>query len=175
LPNRLLFNDRIENAVATARRYERGFAVMYIDVDKFKEINDAHGHAVGDAALKEVAGLLKLATRESDTVSRFGGDEFVILQPIVDGPSDAADLARKLNLAMQDPVIVEGVRIQVHISIGIALFPGDATTIQGLMEAADRALYRAKREGRNRWCFANAETARRELKQRRVSRRGAAE
>jgi diguanylate cyclase (GGDEF)-like protein len=175
LPNRLLFNDRIENAVATARRYERGFAVMYIDVDKFKEINDAHGHAVGDAALKEVAGLLKLATRESDTVSRFGGDEFVILQPIVDGPSDAADLARKLNLAMQDPVIVEGVRIQVHISIGIALFPGDATTIQGLMEAADRALYRANREGRNRWCFANAETARRELKQRRVSRRGAAE
>jgi diguanylate cyclase (GGDEF)-like protein/PAS domain S-box-containing protein len=176
LPNRLLFNDRIENAIATARRYERGFAVMYLDVDKFKDINDLHGHAVGDAALKEVAHRLKLATRESDTVSRFGGDEFVILQPIVDGPSDAADLARKLNIALQDPVIVDTAKLKVHVSIGIALFPGDAGTIEGLMEAADRALYRAKREGRNRWCFANAETARSGLKaEKRASRRGAAE
>lgn len=174
LPNRVLFNDRIEQTFATARRYERGFAVMYIDVDKFKQINDTYGHAIGDDVLKEVAARLRAATRESDTVARFGGDEFVILQPIVDGPSDAADLARKLNVAMQEPVEVDGVTHAVHVSMGIALYPSDAATIEGLMEASDRALYRAKKEGRNRWCFANADVARRDLKAP-VNRRQAAE
>ncbi|MDP9024711.1 MAG: diguanylate cyclase [Candidatus Eremiobacteraeota bacterium] len=166
LPNRVLFNDRIEHTIATARRYDRGFAVMYVDIDKFKNINDGFGHAIGDAVLQEVAKRLRSTLRESDTVSRFGGDEFVILQPIVDGPSDAADLARKLNVAMQEPVVVEATEHDVRISTGIALYPADATTIEGLMEASDRALYRAKREGRNRWCFANADLARRELKKR---------
>ena len=175
LPNRVLFNDRIEQTIATARRYDRGFAVMYLDVDHFKTINDKYGHAVGDAALQEVAHRLRLATRESDTLSRFGGDEFVILQPIVDGPSDAADLARKLNVAMQDPVVVDGVPHKVRLSIGIALYPSDGSTIDALMEASDRALYRAKKEGRNRWCFADAETARRTLTKPRVMRREAAE
>lgn len=174
LPNRVLFNDRIEQTFATARRYERGFAVMYIDVDKFKNINDTYGHAIGDDVLKEVGVRLRAATRESDTVARFGGDEFVILQPIVDGPSDAADLARKLNVAMQEPVEVDGVRHTVHVSMGIALYPSDAQTIEALMEASDRALYRAKKQGRNRWCFANADVARRDLKAP-VSRRQAAE
>ena len=123
LPNRVLFNDRIEHTIATARRYNRGFAVMYLDVDNFKAINDKYGHPVGDATLQEVAHRLRLATRESDTVSRFGGDEFVIFQPIVDGPSDAADLARKLNVAMQEPVVIDGVPHKVRLSIGIALYP----------------------------------------------------
>lgn len=175
LPNRVLFTDRIEQTIATARRYDRGFAVMYLDVDYFKAINDKYGHAVGDAALQEVAHRLRLATRESDTLSRFGGDEFVILQPIVDGPSDAADLARKLNIAMQEPVVVDGVPHKVRLSIGIALYPSDGSTIDALMEAADRALYRAKKEGRNRWCFADAETARRTLTKPRVMNREAAE
>ncbi|HEY5339953.1 MAG TPA: diguanylate cyclase [Candidatus Aquilonibacter sp.] len=175
LPNRILFNDRIEHTIATARRYARGFAVMYLDVDHFKAINDKYGHTVGDSALQEVARRLRLATRESDTISRFGGDEFVILQPIVDGPSDAADLARKLSVAMQEPVIVDGVQHKVRLSIGIALFPSDGSTIEELMEASDRALYRAKKDGRNRWCFADAEQARRALTKPRVIRREAAE
>jgi len=175
LPNRVLFNDRIEQTIATARRYDRGFAVMYLDVDHFKLINDKYGHAVGDAALQEVAHRLRLATRESDTISRFGGDEFVILQPIVDGPSDAADLARKLNVAMQEPVVIDGVPHKVRLSLGIALYPSDGSTIEALMEAADRALYRAKKEGRNRWCFADAENARRVLTKPRAIRREAAE
>lgn len=173
LPNRVLFNDRIEQTIATARRYERGFAVMYVDVDKFKLVNDGYGHAIGDAVLVEVAHRLRATTRESDTVARFGGDEFVILQPIVDGPSDAADLARKLNVAMQEPITIDGVAHAVHVSIGIALFPTDAKSVDSLMDAADRALYRAKKEGRNRWCFANADLARRALK--RPSRREAGE
>ncbi len=175
LPNRVLFNDRIEHTLATARRYERGFAVMYLDVDKFKAVNDKYGHAVGDAALKEVALRLRATTRESDTVSRFGGDEFVILQPIVDGPSDAADLARKLNVAMQEPIVIDGVPHRVSVSVGIALFPSDGETIAQLTEAADRALYRAKREGRNRWYFANADFARGELRKTRFRRREAIE
>ncbi len=170
LPNRVLFNDRIVNTMATAKRYGRGFAVMYLDVDRFKAINDGFGHAIGDAALTVVAERLQTTLRESDTVARFGGDEFVILQPIVDGPSDAADLARKIHLALQDPVVIDGHAHVAHASIGIALYPSDAATIPDLMEEADRALYRAKREGRNRWCFANAEAARRELKK--ASRRG---
>lgn len=174
LPNRVLFNDRIEHTIATARRYDRGFAVMYLDVDKFKDINDKYGHGVGDNALRELARRLRRVTRESDTVARFGGDEFVILQPIVDGPSDAADLARKLNVAMQDPVVIDGVSHKVHVSIGIALYPGDGDSIESLMESADRALYKAKKEGRNRWCFANADLARRDLTKR-TTRREAAE
>ena len=175
LPNRVLFNDRIEQTIATARRYDRGFAVMYLDVDHFKLINDKYGHNVGDTTLQEVAHRLRLATRESDTISRFGGDEFVILQPIVDGPSDAADLARKLNVAMQEPVVIDGVPHKVRLSIGIALYPSDGQTIEELMEASDRALYRAKKEGRNRWCFADAENARRTLTKPRIIRQEAAE
>ena len=168
LPNRVLFNDRIEHTLATARRYGRDFAVMYTDVDKFKDINDRYGHAVGDEVLKEIAIRLRKTLRESDTVSRFGGDEFVILQPIVDGPSDAADLARKLNAAMQDPIAIDGIAHDVRVSIGIALFPSDGATIPELMESSDRALYRAKREGRNRWAFANQELVRRDLTKKRI-------
>ncbi len=168
LPNRVLFADRIANTIATARRYNRGFAVMYLDLDRFKTINDTYGHLVGDDVLKGVAERLRSTLRESDTVARFGGDEFVVLEPVVDGPTDSADLARKLHTALQQPLIAHGIAHNVQASIGIALFPNDATTIEGLMEAADGALYRAKREGRNRWFFANAELAREGFKQKKA-------
>lgn len=164
LPNRVLFADRIAHTLATARRYDRGFAVMYLDLDHFKTINDTYGHQVGDEVLVAVAQRLRETLRESDTVARFGGDEFVILEPVVDGPGDSADLARKLHTAMQAPVTIGGVNHEVQISIGIALFPSDAKTIEELMEAADQALYRAKREGRNRWFFANQEAVRAALR-----------
>ena len=160
LPNRVLFEDRIGNTIATARRYNRGFAVMYLDLDRFKAINDGFGHHVGDEVLKAVARRLRSTLRESDTVARFGGDEFVILEPVVDGPSDSADLARKISNALQEPVLINGVPHDVRASIGIAMFPSDAADVEGLMEAADAALYRAKREGRNRWHFADQENAR---------------
>jgi diguanylate cyclase (GGDEF)-like protein/PAS domain S-box-containing protein len=166
LPNRVLFEDRIGHTIATARRYARGFAVMYLDLDNFKAINDRFGHPVGDQVLIGIARRLREQLRESDTVARFGGDEFVILQPIVDGPSDAADLARKIHMALQAPLSIDGVTHDVRASIGIALFPADAQSVADLMEAADRALYSAKHQGRNRWSFANAESARRELKER---------
>jgi diguanylate cyclase (GGDEF)-like protein/PAS domain S-box-containing protein len=155
LPNRVLFNDRIRQTVAAAKRYRRGFAVMYLDLDEFKEINDRYGHPVGDLVLKAVADRLVATLRESDTVARFGGDEFVILQPVVNGPNDAADLARKITEALQTPLEIDGVQRVVHTSIGIALYPQDASTTDDLMDRSDRALYRAKRAGRNRWQFFN--------------------
>ena len=160
LPNRVLFNDRLHQALATARRYGRGFAVMYLDLDRFKVINDTYGHGSGDEVLHQVAQRLQSALRESDTIARFGGDEFVVLQPIVDGPGDAADLARKIVAAMLDPIVIDEHQHRVTTSIGIALFPQDAQTVEELMDAADRALYRAKHGGRNRWSFANEASAR---------------
>lgn len=156
LPNRVLFNDRVKQVMIAARRYGRSFAVMYLDLDDFKEINDRYGHPAGDLVLKAVADRLILALRESDTVARFGGDEFVILQPVVNGAADAEDLARKIVDAMQTPLHAAGVDLYVHTSIGIALFPKDAVTAEDLMERADRALYRAKRFGRNRWIFSES-------------------
>lgn len=151
LPNRVLFDDRVEQTITAARRYKRGFAVMYLDLDDFKEINDRYGHPAGDLVLRGVAERLLLALRESDTVARFGGDEFVVLQPVVNGAADAAGLAQKILDAMRDPISAGGVEHRIHASIGIAVFPEDALTIEELMEHADRALYTAKRSGRNRW------------------------
>lgn len=160
LPNRVLFSDRIRQTMGAAKRYNRGFAVMYLDLDNFKEINDRDGHGAGDLVLKAVADRLLSTLRESDTVARFGGDEFVILQPVVNGANDAADLARKIVATMQEPLRLENSGHVVHTSIGIALYPQDGTTAEQLMDRADRALYRAKHAGRNRWFFFNDETPR---------------
>ncbi len=151
LPNRVLFNDRIRQTIAAAKRYRRNFAVMYLDLDEFKAINDRYGHPVGDLVLKSVADRLVGALRESDTVARFGGDEFVVLQPVVNTPSDAADLAGKILAVMEAPLQLESFQGAVHTSIGVALYPADGLTADVLMERADRALYHAKRTGRNRW------------------------
>ncbi len=171
LPNRVLFDDRIHQTIATARRYNRGFAVMYLDVDHFKNINDELGHVAGDAVLRALGERLQKTLRESDTVARFGGDEFVILQPIVDGPEDASDMARKIIASLQEPIRVGETERDVHLSIGIALYPQDGKTVEELMELSDRALYAAKHAGRNRWSFADEDAVRRAI----VSPRATAE
>lgn len=162
LPNRVLFEDRLRQALAAARRYNRGFAVMYLDLDDFKSVNDRFGHPAGDLVLKNVADRLSGVLRESDTVARFGGDEFVVLQPVVNGAADAADLARKIVNTLQEPIVSGEVHQSVHTSIGIALFPQDGDRADALMDRADRALYRAKHEGRNRWLFFNTDVPRSE-------------
>ena len=161
LPNRVLFEDRVTQAVAAARRYDRGFALMYLDLDDFKSVNDDLGHPAGDLLLRAVAERLRTTVRQSDTVARFGGDEFVILQPVTHGLPDAADLAGKIVAAMQTPFELNGTARTIRASVGIALYPGEGDSMDTLLEHADRALYRAKRAGRNRWVFYNEDEQRR--------------
>ncbi len=152
LPNRALFQERLEQALAHAERTE-GFALLYLDVDQFKAVNDTLGHPIGDELLREVALRLRDVVRESDTVARLGGDEFAILQLGVSLPTDATTLARRIVRTVGAPYELQGHRVVVGVSIGIALAPGDATHPTQLLKNADLALYRAKREGRGTWRF----------------------
>jgi diguanylate cyclase (GGDEF)-like protein/PAS domain S-box-containing protein len=153
LPNRVLFDDRMRQTIGAAKRYDRDFAVMYLDLDAFKAINDEYGHPEGDRVLREVSQRLLGALRESDTLARFGGDEFVVLQPVVNAQTDAEDLAGKLVRALHEPIDTGLHRHHVRTSVGIALYPRDGTTSNELLECADRALYRAKRAGRDTYQF----------------------
>ncbi|MBV8516273.1 MAG: EAL domain-containing protein [Acidobacteria bacterium] len=149
LPNRLLFRDRLVNAVAHARRNRVGVAVMYLDVDHFKLINDGLGHSLGDALLAEVARRLQGALRASDTISRIGGDEFSILLPEVVNTEAMAGVARKILDSLAQPFSVEGHELIVTASIGISCFPNDGDDAETLLKCADAAMYRAKELGRN--------------------------
>jgi diguanylate cyclase (GGDEF)-like protein len=152
LPNRVVFKDRLHQALAQAERGQ-GFALLCLDLDQFKAVNDTLGHLVGDGILQAVAGRLKDAVRDIDTVARLGGDEFAILQLGVSGQAEATVLARRIIEAVSRPYEIEGHRISVGVSIGIALAPGDSAHPVQLMKNADLALYRAKQDGRCVWRF----------------------
>ncbi len=153
LPNRLLFEDRLNQAMQRAQRERRLTAVMFIDLDRFKNINDSLGHPVGDALLVETAKLLRATIRREDTVARLGGDEFVIIAEAFDDPTDAAQLARKLIEAFAQPLQVKEHEIHITLSIGISLYPRDGMDIASLLKNADIALYRVKESGRNNFQF----------------------
>ena len=144
LPNRVLFNDRLEHGIEQAKRHGWNLAVMFLDIDKFKTINDSYGHAAGDAVLLTIAKRLKETTRNDDTVSRHGGDEFLYLLVDVKEDQDAAIVARKVIKAVQVPCDVSAGKLTVSASIGISIFPKDGTTAEALIKSADAAMYRAK-------------------------------
>ena len=146
LPNRTLFENRLEHGLAQAKRHDRTLAVMFLDLDGFKKINDAHGHDVGDALLKTIADRLSGQAREDDTVSRFGGDEFVCLLTEIDADKDAALVAQKIVDAIQLPCQLSVGALVIKSSIGIAIFPRDGTTCSALLKSADTAMYTAKRD-----------------------------
>lgn len=150
LPNRVLFDDRVAQTLVAARRHNQKFALLYFDLDDFKDVNDVYGHAAGDELLRVVASRLKAIARESDTIARQGGDEFVLLQRFVRSPGDAMRLARRINEALRQPVRVGEAVVTVSTSIGVALYPTDGTTCAELLAHADAALYRAKQTGRDR-------------------------
>ena len=156
LPNRRLLEDRIATAVQHAARQQRRAAVMYLDLDGFKAINDTHGHAYGDEILKQVAQRLVNSSRKEDTVARIGGDEFVIVMGDVGTLNDAQEPASKLIEVVAQAYNVNGLALQLSTSLGIALYPDDATTVDNLMHVADAALYEAKRTGKNRYCVASS-------------------
>jgi|KBSMisStaDraftv2_1062788.scaffolds.fasta_scaffold04258_5 diguanylate cyclase (GGDEF)-like protein/PAS domain S-box-containing protein len=149
LPNRTLFRDRVEQAVSISRRHDRqDAAVMFLDLDRFKMVNDTFGHDVGDLLLREVARRLRAAVRESDTVARLGGDEFTVLLPELAGPEGAAAVADKILEATREPCHIAGHELFITTSIGIALYPRDGTDVDSLMKRADEAMYQVKARGR---------------------------
>ena len=148
LPNRMLFNERLEHALQSAHRRQKSVAVMFVDLDNFKRVNDVMGHAAGDLLLCEVARRITGAIRGADTVARLGGDEFVVLAEDVEGPETAALIADKVLEALLQPVTLNQETVSSGASIGIAMGPQDGTTGESLLQAADAALYEAKAAGR---------------------------
>jgi diguanylate cyclase (GGDEF)-like protein/PAS domain S-box-containing protein len=150
LPNRRLFLERLNLAIKTAKRQKKSLAILFIDLDHFKLINDQHGHMVGDAFLVEVAHAIQSSLRETDTVARFGGDEFVILLPNVVEKEAVILLAKKLmNMLNKTIIAAGGVDLKPEISIGGAMYPQDAQTPESLISAADKAMYFVKENGRH--------------------------
>lgn len=160
LANRRLALDRIDAALEHVKRHKGMMALMYLDVDEFKLINDQYGHGCGDALLKEIATRLAARMREEDTVARIGGDEFLIVLPELKDLAGAAAAAREVVRLFSRPIQLRDFSLGVTTSVGIAVYPGDADTADGLLESADQALYAAKRAGKNRYRFADAAMAR---------------
>jgi diguanylate cyclase (GGDEF)-like protein/PAS domain S-box-containing protein len=159
LPNRLLFNDRLDQLLSHAHRSQTRCAILFIDLDGFKSINDTLGHSSGDLLLQNLAARIRKAVRRGDTAARLGGDEFVVVLSEVTRGGDAARIARKLLDLIAAPLELAGERIAVSASIGVAMFPEDGSDRLTLIKAADTAMYHAKAQGRNRFSFCTEELA----------------
>lgn len=153
LPNRHLLMDRLRQSLASAERHGNRLALCFIDLDGFKQVNDQHGHEAGDHLLIEIARLLSNGVRQVDTVARLGGDEFVLLLPDFDHVTQIEEILGRLLQAVSQPVAYGSERLQVGMSIGIALYPDHADSCERLIERADQVMYLAKRSGKNRWAF----------------------
>jgi len=153
LPNRASFNDKIDEAVARAKRNKSGIALMFIDLDKFKPINDTYGHDAGDLVLKTVAKRLTSTIRETDTAARLGGDEFVVILENITDKNDTKAVAKNLLDKVPEPIPFEDTSCSVGLSIGISHYPSDADSVEELLNAADRAMYKVKEAGRNNFSF----------------------
>ncbi len=157
LPNRMLFHDRLSQAIAIARRERHKVALLFLDIDRFKNINDSLGHDVGDRLLQAVATRIQQCVRASDTVSRPGGDEFSLTLPGIDDVQDAARISQKLLDALAQPYVIDTRQLTITASIGITLFPDDGDDLPTLMRNADTAMYHSKDSGRNTYHFFRAE------------------
>jgi diguanylate cyclase (GGDEF)-like protein/PAS domain S-box-containing protein len=153
LPNRILFTDRLQQGIEKAKRHQVGLALFFIDLDKFKHINDSLGHEVGDSVLKVVGKRLKCIIRKEDTLARLSGDEFTIIMEELTHPEDASLLAEKILEILAEPIHIDDHVLYVSGSIGISLYPQDATDAEYLLKYADTAMYKAKEEGRNNFQF----------------------
>ena len=153
LPNRVLFNDRLAQAISLAMRQDKQLALMFVDLDQFKKINDSLGHGVGDKLLQSVADRLVNCVRRTDTVSRMGGDEFVVLLSQVEHEEDAAVSARKILRALAAPHTLDNKNLDISVSIGVSTYPSDGPDAESLMNKADTAMHEAKKQGRNNYQF----------------------
>ncbi len=153
LPNRLLFNARLAHALKHAKRNDEQLAVLFLDLDRFKNVNDSLGHPMGDELLRQISGRIKGTLRQEDTVARLGGDEFVLLLENIRGPHNAALMAEKLMGAVEQPIMLEAQPVHMSVSMGISIYPDDSHDAAGLVRNADAAMYRAKEAGRNTYQF----------------------
>ena len=153
LPNRVLFRERVTDAIRQARRNQNQVAVLFIDLDHFKGINDSLGHQIGDRLLQLTASRLRRCLREGDGVARLGGDEFVIDLPMLTSSSDAMAIAQKVLEVLSEPFMIDQYALHATASIGIGLYPNDGQDVEALMHAADTAMYYAKKKGRNNYQF----------------------
>ena len=153
LPNRMLLAERLSRAIGLANRHGKQVALLFLDLDCFKNVNDSLGHAIGDQVLQSTAERLSAHVRDTDTVSRQGGDEFVVLLSEIEHPQDAALIAEKLLAAFALPHLISGHELYVSLSIGISIFPDDGTDTEALMQNADTAMYHAKSVGRKNFQF----------------------
>ena len=153
LPNRVLLQDRLARVLAAAQRDQHSAAILMLDLDRFKNINESLGHNVGDSVLQAVAERLRSCVREADTVARLGGDEYLVVMGNMENAQDAAQVAQKILAAFHSPVTVDGKELGVTLSIGISVFPNDGEDEQTLMKNADSAVYSAKEAGRNTYQF----------------------
>jgi len=149
LPNRRLFTDRFNMELAHAKREQSNLAIMFLDLDGFKEINDKFGHDIGDEILQETAHRICQIIRETDTVARMGGDEFILLLPKIEQPSDATNIAKKIVTALAKPIVTRGVTQSISTSAGISFFPSDGNDHDTLVAKADYAMYYIKKRGKN--------------------------
>jgi diguanylate cyclase (GGDEF)-like protein/PAS domain S-box-containing protein len=168
LANRVLLSDRISQAVALARRHHQKLAVLFLDIDRFKQVNDSLGHDAGDSLLRSVSQRLLQCVRKSDTVSRQGGDEFVVLLPELEAPQDAAILTEKIVLALGAPYTLGSEQLRLTVSAGIAIYPDDGIDAETLLKNADFAMYHAKENGRNNYQFFRTEQNDRAVEHREV-------
>lgn len=162
LPNRVLFRDRLNHAVTLASRENRKIAVLFLDLDGFKKVNDSIGHRAGDTLLVEVARRMRACTRSSDTISRLGGDEFALVLERIESADDVVLVAEKLLSALSAVVMLEGREAFVGASIGISLYPDDGSTAETLLKYADTAMYQAKAEGKGRFKFYSTDMTQRQ-------------
>jgi diguanylate cyclase (GGDEF)-like protein len=153
LPNRTLLNLHIEQSMLTAKRNHNKMALLFLDLDGFKVVNDTLGHHSGDILLREVANRLKNCVRETDMVSRMGGDEFVVVMSAISKSEDAAQVAKKIIDSLSIPFDIEGVIVNIGTSIGISIYPDDADESDALKKYADAAMYEVKQAGKNHYRF----------------------
>jgi diguanylate cyclase (GGDEF)-like protein len=151
LANSRLFEDRVTQALSMSRRHASNLALLFVDLDQFKFVNDTHGHKVGDELLRSVAERLLVTVREQDTVARIGGDEFGILLRGITHASDAEGVAAKIVSALGTPFVVRGSTVSIGASVGITMFAGGADTYDSVVARADSAMYQAKADGRGRF------------------------
>ncbi|MEL1134504.1 GGDEF domain-containing protein [Desulfitobacterium sp. THU1] len=150
LPNRVLFSDRLNQAILSAKRTNENFAVIFLDLDDFKKVNDTLGHDQGDLLLKEIANKLTETLREEDTVSRYGGDEFLVLAQNISAEA-IEELPRRIIESLERPFDLEGQSIYITASLGVSVYPVDGETVDQLIKSADIAMYKAKKNGKSQY------------------------